>query len=148
MDCSPPGSSVHGIFQARVLEWGAVAFSVYIHCCYCYCYVVAFADAVDEAVERRGIQSWFGEHDVRHERDGARIAEADGFGEGDVDDGAGDALLLFIRHQIVRTGEPMLRVFRQGDGMVADDWREDAVSDEIVKFFQQFVLLSWWFDLR
>ena len=27
MDCSPPGSSVHGIFQARVLEWGATAFS-------------------------------------------------------------------------------------------------------------------------
>ena len=28
MDCSPPGSSAHGIFQARVLEWGAIAFSV------------------------------------------------------------------------------------------------------------------------
>ena len=28
MDCSPPGSSVYGIFQARVLEWGAIAFSV------------------------------------------------------------------------------------------------------------------------
>ena len=28
MDCSSPGSSVHGIFQARVLEWGAIAFSV------------------------------------------------------------------------------------------------------------------------
>ena len=27
MDCSPPSSSVHGIFQARVLEWGAIAFS-------------------------------------------------------------------------------------------------------------------------
>ena len=27
MDCSPPGSSVHGIFQARVLEWGAIAIS-------------------------------------------------------------------------------------------------------------------------
>ena len=27
MDCSPPGSSVHGIFQPRVLEWGAIAFS-------------------------------------------------------------------------------------------------------------------------
>jgi len=27
MDCSPPGSSVHGIFLARVLEWGAIAFS-------------------------------------------------------------------------------------------------------------------------
>ena len=30
MDCSLPGSSVHGIFQARVLEWGAIAFS---DCC-------------------------------------------------------------------------------------------------------------------
>ena len=27
MDRSPPGSSVHGIFQARTLEWGAIAFS-------------------------------------------------------------------------------------------------------------------------
>ncbi|XP_061261037.1 cyclin-dependent kinase 1 isoform X1 [Bos javanicus] len=27
IDCSPPGSSVHGIFQARVLEWGAIVFS-------------------------------------------------------------------------------------------------------------------------
>ena len=26
-DCSLPGSSVHGIFQARILEWGAIAFS-------------------------------------------------------------------------------------------------------------------------
>ena len=29
MDCSPPGSSIHGILQARVLEWGAIAFSGY-----------------------------------------------------------------------------------------------------------------------
>ena len=28
MDCSPPGSSIHGIFQARVLEWGAIVFSI------------------------------------------------------------------------------------------------------------------------
>ena len=28
MDCSLPGSSTHGIFQARVLEWGATAFSI------------------------------------------------------------------------------------------------------------------------
>ena len=27
MDCSLPGYSIHGIFQARVLEWGAIAFS-------------------------------------------------------------------------------------------------------------------------
>ena len=27
MDCGPPGSSIHGIFQARVLEWGAIALS-------------------------------------------------------------------------------------------------------------------------
>ena len=34
MDCSLPGSSILGIFQARVLEWGAIAFSEltsYIH---------------------------------------------------------------------------------------------------------------------
>ena len=30
MDCSLPGSSGHGIFQARVLEWGAIAFSVLV----------------------------------------------------------------------------------------------------------------------
>ena len=30
MDCSLPGSSVHGIFQARVLEWGAIAFSALV----------------------------------------------------------------------------------------------------------------------
>ena len=29
-DCSPPGSIIHGICQARVLEWGAIAFS---NCC-------------------------------------------------------------------------------------------------------------------
>ena len=28
MDCSLPGSSIHGIFQARVQEWGAIAFSL------------------------------------------------------------------------------------------------------------------------
>ena len=27
MDCSPPGSPVHGIFQARILEWAAISFS-------------------------------------------------------------------------------------------------------------------------
>ena len=31
MDCSPPGSSIHGIFQARVLEWGAIAFSIVLN---------------------------------------------------------------------------------------------------------------------
>ena len=30
MDCSLPGSSAHGIFQARVLEWAAIAFSAVI----------------------------------------------------------------------------------------------------------------------
>ena len=31
MDCSRPGSSVHGILQVRVLEWGAIAFSIQSH---------------------------------------------------------------------------------------------------------------------
>ena len=30
MDCSPPGSTIHGIFQARVLEWGTIAFFYYL----------------------------------------------------------------------------------------------------------------------
>ena len=30
VDCSLPGSSVHGIFQARVLEWAAIAFSPFV----------------------------------------------------------------------------------------------------------------------
>ena len=29
MDCSPPGSSIHGIFQARLLEWGAIGYWTY-----------------------------------------------------------------------------------------------------------------------
>ena len=37
MDCSLPGSSIHGVFQARVLEWGAIAFSkiisIYVKFC-------------------------------------------------------------------------------------------------------------------
>ena len=32
MDSSLPGSSVHGVFQARVLEWGAIA--LYLNCCF------------------------------------------------------------------------------------------------------------------
>ena len=38
MDCSLSGSSIHGIFQARVLEWGASAFSA--HTCYRECKIV------------------------------------------------------------------------------------------------------------
>ena len=41
MDCSPPGSSVRGIFQARILEWGAIAFSnfmVYLHTNFFICF--------------------------------------------------------------------------------------------------------------
>ena len=31
VDCSLPGSSIHGIFQARVLEWGAIGFAIHQH---------------------------------------------------------------------------------------------------------------------
>ena len=34
MDCSLPGSSLRGIFQARVLEWGAIAFSKTVYCAF------------------------------------------------------------------------------------------------------------------
>ena len=37
MDCSLPGSSIHGIFQARVLEWGAIAFPDSSNIIHLYC---------------------------------------------------------------------------------------------------------------
>ena len=49
MDCSSPGSSVHGIFQARVLEWVAFSFSrgssqlrdqTRVSCIICRCFTV------------------------------------------------------------------------------------------------------------
>ena len=40
MDCNLPGSSIQGIFQARVLEWGAIAFSdIYV---YTYIFLFTF----------------------------------------------------------------------------------------------------------
>ena len=45
MDCSLPGSSVHGIFQARVLEWGAIAFSIPLYGdIYIYIYIALFKE--------------------------------------------------------------------------------------------------------
>ena len=41
-DCSPPGSSIRGIFQARVLEWGAIAFSNICVCVYIYIYIYTY----------------------------------------------------------------------------------------------------------
>jgi len=38
MDCGPPGPSIHGTFQARVLEWGAIAFSIIYIYIYIYLY--------------------------------------------------------------------------------------------------------------
>jgi len=42
MDCSLPGSSIHGIFQARVLEWGAVAFSPQLREYYLFSFLFVF----------------------------------------------------------------------------------------------------------
>ena len=46
MDCSLPGSSVHGIFQARVLQWVATAFSPWCPyiCSLCLCLYLCFAN--------------------------------------------------------------------------------------------------------
>ena len=47
MDCSLPGSSIHGIFQARVLQWGAIAFSVSVsqsHGIHCFRNIAILSD--------------------------------------------------------------------------------------------------------
>ena len=46
MDCSLPGSSIHGIFQARVLEWGAIAFSIFFIHSSVDMYLVPFSRSV------------------------------------------------------------------------------------------------------
>ena len=46
MDCSLPGSSIHGIFQARVLEWGAIAFSDRHIVISYYCYNFLISDDI------------------------------------------------------------------------------------------------------
>ena len=43
MDYSPPGSSFHGILQARVLEWVAISFSIQLPLCMCVCVCVLVA---------------------------------------------------------------------------------------------------------
>ena len=56
MACSLPGSSFHGIFQARVLEWGAIAFSgvcvyIYIYMCLCLCSVAQLCPALCDPMD-------------------------------------------------------------------------------------------------
>ena len=45
-DCSLPGSSLHGIFQARILEWGAISFSAYKHICFSLMLRKSFSDPI------------------------------------------------------------------------------------------------------
>ena len=56
MDCSLPGSSAHGIFQARVLEWGAIAFSFkLLYNLLIYKYIVYLSLLESELHEGRGL---------------------------------------------------------------------------------------------
>ena len=57
MDCSLPGSSVHRIFQARVLEWGAIAFSLSTYS-FAYWYPYGLTDT-SHSVAYIQLQSWF-----------------------------------------------------------------------------------------
>ena len=54
MDCSPPGSSIHGIFQARVLEWGAIAFFALA-----YCYVVKLVSSIQSKNQHSKCKFWY-----------------------------------------------------------------------------------------
>ena len=58
MDCSPPGSSVHGIFQARVLEWGVIAFSQEHWSVYIF-FVVSVAQACPTLHDPHGLSMKF-----------------------------------------------------------------------------------------
>ena len=59
MDCNLPGSSAHGIFQARVLEWGAIAFSkIYLYLPVTICL----------QCERPGFDPWVGKKRMAEEK--------------------------------------------------------------------------------
>ena len=50
MNCSLPGSSVHEIFQARILEWVAISYSIYI--CVCVCVCVCVSTNINQWIEK------------------------------------------------------------------------------------------------
>ena len=70
MDCSPPGSSVHGIFQARVLEWVAIVFSkafamaLKLRSCENWLSVLYMVAALESGIKRLKLQGF----PVRKER--------------------------------------------------------------------------------
>ena len=57
MDCSLPGSSIHGIFKARVLDWGAIAFS----CCRLFICLIVSVLQIPPPVPQTGRLGWEGE---------------------------------------------------------------------------------------
>ena len=57
MDCSLPGSSIHGTFQARVVEWGAIAFSKHLLMVTKYVKVVGTEEGL--AVHSKSLDSEF-----------------------------------------------------------------------------------------
>ena len=59
MNCSPPSSSIHGIFQARVLEWGAIAFSeIYISI------ITLNGNGLNVTSKRRRLAEWIQKPDL------------------------------------------------------------------------------------
>ena len=60
MDCSLPGSSVHGIFQARVLEWDAIAFSTYVLSCSKY----TFSNEIPKSQQAYGLKNSFNNESI------------------------------------------------------------------------------------
>ena len=79
MDCNIPGSSIHGIFQARVLEWGAIAFSasllwlIHIHVWQKPTqYYIAIIVIIDKKIRLQcrtpGFNPWVGKISWRRER--------------------------------------------------------------------------------
>ena len=79
MDCSPPGSSIHGIFRATVLEWGAIAFSHIQTYMYLYIYITPGASLVTQMVKNPPVMQdtwdhpWIGKILWRRKRQPTRI---------------------------------------------------------------------------
>ena len=79
MDCSLPGSSVHGIFQERVLEWGAIAFSVpwpryeLVHFIHLFSHLLKMRKEVLSALSTQGVMQKHPRADLLHSEHGVGL---------------------------------------------------------------------------
>ena len=105
MDCSLPGSSIHGIFQARVLEWGAIAFSIFLLLLFSFAFY--FPHITSRWLCRTALES-------RHSCSGSTLSSGAGLGAGLSSWGDSAVCPLWLKSPLSRNVCGLGRGFLQG----------------------------------